>query len=173
MFLALYINYDKKGIDYGINCYFCNIGLPFGLSLKNNSDYPQNFVLLDEDGFELVGTGFRYKKSTFKINEFLGYGYNATSVIVKCTDSLNNIKYLESYETPYKSTNGNHEISFKDLSKIDFEKIQTKYKWVEINEEKYNAILFMKFLFIVGALISMLFIARKIFRLRNKKSSNI
>ena len=33
---------------------------------------------------------------SFRIKNFLGYAYNDTSVLLKCTDSLNNIKYLVS-----------------------------------------------------------------------------
>lgn len=39
--------------------------------------------------------------------DFLAYGYNDIYVVVKCTDSLNTINYLTSYETKYKSEKGN------------------------------------------------------------------
>lgn len=172
IFLLLYLNYDSKGYHYGLKCNFCNMNLPYGLSLKMNSDYPQDFVLLDGDGFELVGSGFRYRQSSFKIKDFLAYGYNDTSVIVKCTDSLNIAKYLVSYETAYKSKKGNPEISFKDLSISDFEQIKDKYQWFEVDEEKANTIRFMKFSFIIGALLSLFFIVKKIFKLRSKKATD-
>lgn len=87
--VLLYIIYDRTGYHYGLECSFCNKNMPYGLTPKINSDYPQSFVLLDEDGFELTGSGFRHRQSSFKIKNFLGYGYNDTSVLLKCTDSLN------------------------------------------------------------------------------------
>ena len=91
--VLLYLRYDKTGYYYGVECSFCNKNMPYGLTPKIKFDYPQSFCLLDEDGFELVGIGFRYKQSSFRIKNFLGYAYNDTSVLLKCTDSLNNIKY--------------------------------------------------------------------------------
>ena len=122
----LYLKYDSKGYEYGLGCNFCNKKLPYNLVPISNSEYPQRFYLNDEEDFELVGIGFSYRKNSFKIKNFLGYGYNDTSVIVKCTDSLNTIRYLTSYETGYKSKNGNPEISFKDLSNSDFEQVKEK-----------------------------------------------
>lgn len=165
--VLLYLSYDNKGYSYGLECSFCNKNMPYGLTPKINSDYPQSFVLLDEDGFELTGNGFRHRQSSFKIKNFLGYGYNDTSVLLKCTDSLNNIKYLVSYETGYKSEKGNPVISFKDIDNNEYIQIKDSYQWIEIDEEKANTIRFMKFLFIVGALISLFFIVRKLLRLRN------
>lgn len=169
VFVLLYFRYDNKGYHYGVECIFCNKNMPFGLTPKINSDYPQNFVLLDEDDFELTGIGFRHRQSSFKIKNFLGYGYNDTSVLLKCTDSLNNIKYLVSYETGYKSERGNPVISFKDIDNNKYIQIKDSYQWIEIDEEKANTIRFMKFLFIVGALLSLFFIVRKLLRIRTEK----
>ena len=69
--VLLYLRYDKTGYYYGVECNFCNKNMPYGLTPKINFDYPQNFCLLDEDGFELVGIGFRYKQSSFRIKNFL------------------------------------------------------------------------------------------------------
>jgi hypothetical protein len=137
--------------------------MPYNLKPHDGFDF--SFTLNDEDGFELVGIGFRYRKSSFTIKNFLAYGYNDTSVIVKCTDSLNAVKYLISYETGYKSKKGNPEISFKDLSNGDFEQIKNNYKWIDIDEEKANTIRFMKFLFMLGAVLSLFFIVRKLFEI--------
>ena len=106
----LYLRYDKLGFHNGLECSFCDNKLPYNLLPMRNSEYPQRFYLKDEDDFELVGVGFKYYTNSFTIKDFLGYGYNDTSVIVKCTDSLNVIKYLISYETKYKSKKGNPEI---------------------------------------------------------------
>ena len=92
-----FIKYDSKRFDYGWKCDFCNKKLPYNLVHKFYDDYPQNFVLFDEDDFELVGIGFKYYASNFKIKDFLAYGYNDTSVVLKFTDSLNTIIYLTSY----------------------------------------------------------------------------
>lgn len=171
VFVLLHLNYDSKGYRYGLECSFCNKNMPYGLTPKQNSDYPQSFYLLDEDDFELTGIGFRHRQSSFKIKNFLGYGYNDTSVLLKCTDSLNNIKYLVSYETGYKSKKGNPSISFKDIDNNEYIQIKDSYQWIEIDEGKANTIRFMKFLFIVGALLSLFFIVRKLLRLRNNKAT--
>lgn len=172
VFILLYLRYDSKGYSYGLECSFCDKNIPYGLTPKINSDYTQSFVLLDEDHFELTGSGFRHKQSSFKIKNFLGYGYNETSVLLKCTDSLNNIKYLVSYETGYKSEKGNPIISFKDINNSEYSKIKDSYQWVEIDEEERNTVRFMKYIFIVGALLSLFFIVRKLFKSRNNKATH-
>ena len=120
--------------------------------------------ICNEDGFELTGIGFRYRQSSFRIKILLGYGYNDTSVLLKCMDSLNNIKYLVSYETGYKSDKGHPAISFKDIDNDEYSQIKDNYQWTEIDEEKANTIRFMKFLFIVGALLLLFIIVRKLLR---------
>lgn len=164
VFVLLYFIYDSTGYHYGLDCSFCYKKMPYGLTPKINSDYPQSFVILDENGFELTGIGFRHRQSNFKIKNILGYGYNDTSVLLKCTDSLNNIKYLVSYETGYKSDKGIPAISFKDINYIGDSQTKNNYQWIEINEEKANTIHFMKFIFVVGALLSLFFISAKLFR---------
>ena len=138
--VLLYLRYDKTGYYYGVECSFCNKNMPYGLTPKINFDYPQSFCLLDEDGFELVGIGFRYKQSSFRIKNFLGYAYNDTSVLLKCTDSLNNIKYLVSYETGYNRNKGHPDISFKDIDNDEYNKIKDNYQCIEIDEEKAKAL---------------------------------
>jgi len=168
----LYLKYDSKGYEYGLGCNFCNKKLPYNLVPVSNSEYPQSFYLNDEDDFELVGIGFSYRKNSFKIKNFLAYGYKDTSVVVKCTDSLNTIKYLVSYETDYKNKKGNPVIGFKDLSNSDFEQVKEKYQWFEIDEEKANTIRFMKFIFMLGVLLSLIFVVWRLFKLRSKKATN-
>ncbi len=167
VFVSLYLVYDVKSYDYGFGCTFCNKTMPYNLKPHDGSEF--SFTLNDDDDFELVGIGFRYRKSSFKIKNFLAYGYNDTSVIVKCTDSLNTVKYLISYETGYKSKKGNPEISFKDLGNRDFEKVKEKYQWFEVDKEKGYAVDRNKFLFIIGALLSLIFIIRNLFKLRKRK----
>ena len=89
-----------------------------------------------------MGIGFRYKQSSFRIKNFLGYAYNDTSVLLKCTDSLNNIKYLVSYETGYNRNKGHPDISFKDIDNDEYNKIKDNYQCIEIDEEKANTIRF-------------------------------
>ncbi|MBC8643723.1 hypothetical protein H9W95_05735 [Flavobacterium lindanitolerans] len=111
--------------------------MPYHLTPYDERDGSRfSFTLKDEDDFELVGTGFRYQTINFEIKNLLAYGYNDTSVIVKCTDSLNTIRYLISFETGYTSKKGNPEISFKDLSINDFQKVKDKYNWFEIEKKK-------------------------------------
>lgn len=165
----LYLKYDRDGYHYGLGCRFCKEQMPYNLTPHDGSQF--SFTLKDEDDFELVGIGFRYRKSSFKIKNFIAYGYNDTSVVVKCTDSLNVIKYLISYETKYKSKKGNPEISFKDLSDSDFEKVKDKYQWFDIDKEKVYAVDRNKFLFILGALLSLILIVWRLFKLRSKKAT--
>ena len=163
-----YLKYDSKGYEYGLGCNFCNKKMPYHLMPSFYSQYPQSFYLKDEDDFELVGIGFSYRKNSFKIKNFSAYGYNDTSVVIKCTDSLNTIKYLTSYETGYKSKKGNPEISFKDLSNSDFEQVKDKYQWFEVDKEKGYSIDRTKFLFMLGALLSLLLLLLSLFKLRKR-----
>ncbi|MBK7341201.1 MAG: hypothetical protein IPJ64_00505 [Saprospiraceae bacterium] len=167
-----FIKYDSKRFDYGWKCDFCNKKLPYNLVHKFYDDYPQNFVLFDEDDFELVGIGFKYYASNFKIKDFLAYGYNDTSVVVKFTDSLNTIRYLTSYETKYKSKKGNPEISFKDLSNSDFEKVKDKYNWIVFSHEEAQKVTFKRFLSFIGTLLSLVFIVWRLFKLRSNKATD-
>ena len=122
--------YVKYHSGLGFNFYRKN--LPYNIRL--NSDNKSSAPLLDEDGFELIGKGFQFYGSSFTINDILAYGYNDSSVIVKCTDSLDNIKYLSSYETKYKNSKGNPEISFRDISEEYVKQIKKNYNWIELDE---------------------------------------
>ena len=90
--------------------------------------------------------------------------YNDTSVLLKCTDSLNNIKYLVSYETGYNRNKGHPDISFKDIDNDEYNKIKDNYQCIEIDKEKANTIRFIKFLYIVGILLLLFIIVRKLLR---------
>jgi len=94
-----------------------------------------------------------------KIKNILSYGYNDTSVIVKCTDILNNVRYLISYETSYKNSRGNPIVSFKHIENIECNQIKGFYKWVEINEGEIDSIKSMKVTFVLGILFFVLLIA--------------
>jgi hypothetical protein len=167
-----FIKYDSERFDYGWQCNFCNKKLPYNLVHKFYDDSPLNFVLIDEDDFELAGVGFKYYTNSFTIKDFLGYSYNDTSIILKCTDSLNAIKYLISYQTKYRSKKGNPEISFKDLSNSDFEKVNEKYSWVVFSQEEAQKVTFKRFLSFIGALLALILIAWRLFKLRSNKVGN-
>lgn len=162
----LFLRYDSERFDYGWGCDFCNKSIPFGLKIEN---YGTSNVLLDEDEYNIVGIGFRYQTTNFTIKEFSSFGYNDTSVVVKCTNSLNTIKYLISYETGYKSKKGNPEISFMDLSNSDFEKVKDKYNWVVFDDEKARNITLKRFISAIGVFLSLVFIVWTLFELRSKK----
>ena len=70
IFVLLYLVYDSKGYEYGLGCDFCKKEMPYNLKPIFYSEYPQRFYLLDKDGFELVGIGFRYETTGFKIKDF-------------------------------------------------------------------------------------------------------
>lgn len=170
MSVLCFLKYDNNRFDYGWNCDFCNNKLPYNLEHKFNEEDTKRFYLFDEDDLELVGNGFKFYSNSFTIKDFLGYGYNDTSVVVKCTDSLNTIKYLISYETKYKSKKGNPEISFKDLSNSDFEQVKGKYNWVVFNHEEAQKVTFKRFLSAIGALFSFLLLLISLFKLRKQKA---
>lgn len=163
-----FLRYDKVGFYYGLDCSFCKERLPY--NLKPNDGEQFSFTLKDEDDFELVGSRFRYITTNFTIKDFVAYGYNDTSVVIKCTDSLNTIRYLISYETSYKSKKGNPEISFKDLNDSNFESVKDKYQWFEVDKETYYAIDRNKFLSMLGAFFSLFFVIWTLVRLRSKKA---
>lgn len=165
-----YLKNDNKGYNYGLDCNFCDTKMPYHLKPVYNSQFPQSFYLFDDDDFELVGAGFKFRETEFKIKKFIAYGYNDTSVIVKCTDSLNTIKYLISYETGYKSKKGNPEISFKCLSNSDFDKVKDKYQWFDIDKEKVYAVGRNKFLSMLGFFLSFVFVVWRFFKLISNKA---
>ena len=70
VFVSLYLVYDNKGYEYGLDCNFCNKSMPYHLKPNFYSQYPQSFYLIDEDDFELVGIGFRYETTNFKNQGF-------------------------------------------------------------------------------------------------------
>lgn len=162
--ILYYLKYDSKQYYYGWDCAFCNKTLPY--NLDPNDYYDRSFTLMDDDGFELVGIGFKYRRSDFKIKNILGYGYNDTSIVAKVTDSLNNIKYLSSYETKYKNNKGNPEISFEDMSKTKFEQVKKIYNWVDLNEEELIKTRRYKTLSLTGAIISLLLLLWQLIRKR-------
>jgi hypothetical protein len=165
-----FLKYDSERFDYGWNCNFCNKKLPYSLEHKFYDEDRKRFYLLDADGLELVGSGFKFYSNSFTIKDFLGYGYNDTSIIVKCADSLNIVKYLTSYQTKYKSKNGNPDISFKDLSNYGFEKVKDNYNWIVFNHEEAQNATFNRFLSMLGVLISLFFIIRQFLKLRKTKA---
>ena len=162
--ILYYLKYDSKQYYYGWDCAFCNKALPY--NLEPNDYYDRSFTLMDDDGFELVGIGFKYRRSHFKIENFLGYGYNDTSIVAKVTDSVNNIKYLSSYETGYKSEKGNPEISFEDMPEAKFQQVKEKYNWVDLDEEELMKIRRYKTLSFIGAIISLLLLLWYLIRKR-------
>jgi len=160
--LLFYLWSDNRSYEYGLKCNFCNISLPYNVKPHDGSDF--SFTLNGDDGLELVGIGFRFFDSKITIKDFLAYGYNDTSLIVKCTDSLNKVNYLISYKTKYKNKNNSPVISFKDLSSSDFEQIKGKYRWVELDEKEAGRITLYKILSLFGVLFSLFFIVRKVFK---------
>ena len=139
--------------------------------LYMKASFPQSFVLLDDDGYELAGSGFSYETTNFKIKDVLDYGYNDTSIVMKCTDSTNNIRYLMSYKTGYKSKKGNPEVSFKDFYFRDFKKASEYYHWIDLDNQKGDRIRLYKTWSFVGSLVSLFLIARTMFRFRKGKAT--
>lgn len=172
VFTLFYLKYDAVNYYYGKGSVFCNDKLPYALEPKFYNDYPQRFYLLDADGFELVGVGFRYEKTDFTIKGFSAYGYNDTSIMVKCIDSLKNTKYLVSYKTGYKSKKGTEDISFKSINDNVFEQSKHNYKWVELDEIKASKTEKFMWVFILGCILSFVLIIFKLFRLSKEKATH-
>jgi len=158
------MNFDKKQYYYGFGCVFCDTELPYHLKPKIDRYY--TFTLNDEHDFELVGNGFKYQSDSSEIKEFLGYGYDDASILVKYADSLNNIKYLSSYETGYKSSKGNPEISFKKINEVDFKQRIENYSWIDLDKDKAGEVRFYRTLSFVGAVLSLLILLRSLIRKR-------
>lgn len=165
--VLLYLKYDNKQFDYGWGCTYCNKTLPY--NLEPNYSYYRSFTLMDEDELPVIGKGIRQHSSSFEINNILCYGYNDTSIIAKCTDSLNNIKYLSSYETKYKTKKGNPVISFRDMDEEYYEQVKDNYRWIEIDEEKIYKISRYKTFSFIGALVLLLIIPWQV--IKNKNTS--
>ncbi len=151
IFIFFYIRLDKQQYYYGLSCIFCDNKLPY--HLKPQIDRYYNFSLNDEDDFELVANGFRYEKSDTEIKDFLGYGYNKTSILVKYKDSLNVINYLTSYKTGYNSSKGNPEISFKVIKETDFKQLVENYTWFNLNKDKVDKIRFYRTLVLLSVIL--------------------
>lgn len=164
VFVFLSLKYDRSRYDYGWGCAFCNNSLPFKVKPKFTFEYPQSFTLIDDDNFELIGVGFRYKRSSFKIDDFLGYGYNDTSILVKAADSLGNIKYLTSYETDYKNSKGNAEISFEDVTEKYFQQVKGNYNWTDLREGKAGQVNMKRLISFAGIIISGFFLLWQLFK---------
>jgi hypothetical protein len=168
--VLLYVKYDKFGYEYGLDCTFCENNLPYGITPY--SDRYRSFTLLDNDKFNLVGSGFRYSKSSFTINNFLSYAYNDTSIIVKCTDSLSNVKYLSSYVTEYKNKAGSPVISFRDLDKVHFQEISNNYQWYNVDKETIDSKTSKKYIMLLLCVLSgILFFTSSVILLIKKKRS--
>jgi hypothetical protein len=159
---VLYLKYDRKGYFLGIECLVCNGKLPYQLKPEYKKGYLGGLKLLDKEGFELVGSGFRFENMNSKILNIISYGYSSNSLIVKCTDSLNTIRYLISYETKYLNDNGSPDISFKSIEYADYEKIKGDFKWLNVDENEVITVQFIKFLFGVGIILLVIFMIKLI-----------
>ena len=123
------------------------------------------FGLLDEDDFTLVRSGVKYN-TEFVVKDFLGYGYNDSSIVLKVTDSLNNIKYVSSYENVYKSMLGNPKISFEDLSEPKFQQVKSTYTWMDLDEEKGRTLMDHRAFSFEGMVLALIFLIRLLIKNR-------
>jgi len=152
LFLMSIVNYliwDNIGYKYGVGSLSFGTSIPYG----SKPDYTGSFQLIDDDGFEFVGSGFRYRKTNFTIDNFLAYGYNDTSIIVKCTDSLDDLRYLISYETKYKYKSGIPEIGFYEIPEDVYLKKKKYYKWVVLDSSHVLTITRIRAFSFLGALV--------------------
>lgn len=127
-----YQTHDKNNFINKLSCYNDNSNMPFGISPVFHSEYPQHFDLIDDEGFEIMGSGFRYSEMDFTIKKFLAYGFNDTSIIIECTDSLNRIRFVRSYKTGFRTKKGNPEIGFREINTSSFFLDKQNYHWNEV-----------------------------------------
>lgn len=146
-FSAFYVKLDKEAGICGLSSFFGKNQLPYGICSKTES-CPPNFLLIDPDGYEMLGIGFGILGSDFIINDLLSFGYNDTSIIVKCQDSAKNIRYLISYKTNNKYKNGIHEIYFFSINdnNIGESENKYKYKWFDISTQHLDYLIKKRFL---------------------------
>jgi hypothetical protein len=175
--ILFFIKYDKKGYNYGLDCYFCKKNLPFKMQPLYVLEYPQRFILIDficKDGYSVaIGTGIRHSHSSFIIKDFLSYGYNDTSIVVKCKDSLNNIKYLISY-TKYDIDNCTPSVHFQDLSSARYQEINNNYEWYNVDNENIEKIMHRKYrILFVGILLTILFFISLVRFARSKHKQSL
>jgi hypothetical protein len=149
-----FLKFDKERSEYGLPSVFYSRQMPYGLSVSKESY--SSYALLDEDGYELAGIGFRYGMTDFKMKDLLACAYNDSSVVLKCTDDSDSIRFLSSYETGYKSKKGNPEISFMDFKNYNLAQIDKDYNWIIFDEEKANKASSFRLLSLIGVVFSFL-----------------
>jgi hypothetical protein len=151
--VIFYLFYDNKSYDYGLGCTFCLKEMPYGMKPHIASGF--SFTLRDDDNFELVGIGFGYETTNFRIKDFLSYGYNDTSILAEVTDNMGDIRYLVSYETGYLSTNGKPKISFQELSDSGFRQVKNEYKWIRVDKLGSESVQRNKFISFLCAIVAL------------------
>lgn len=166
-----YLYYDSVSYEYGLGSNFSEKRLPFYLQPSYEMNYPQRFVILDDEGDKSVGKGCRFFGSKLLINEIIGYGYNDSSIVIKATDSLNHIKYLISYIYKVKN-NFNPIIGFKDLNENDFQANKYKYTWTELDEKIIEKIRLFTFISSIGFLTTLFLLIRRLYKTLKSKSNN-
>jgi hypothetical protein len=130
--LFIYLTIDNKNFINQSSFYHHKRKMPFGIYPVNHYEYPQHFDLIDDDGYEIIGNGFRYEQCDFTIKQIWAYGFNDTSIIVKCSDSLNKIRFLSSFKTGNQSKKGNPEISFREQKHNPCILHNNTYQWYEV-----------------------------------------
>ena len=168
-----YVRNDKHSYYYGFDCIFQTQKLPLGICPFYVMEYPQRFILIcdvSNDGYDVViGNGVRYYDS-FSIKDVLSYGYNDTSIVAKCTDSLNNVKYLISCATKYKNKDGSPIISFRDLDNVLLQKKHNNYQWYNVDVKECERVIDGKNRMLLLCILSiLLFTTNLIALLMNKK----
>ncbi len=133
--LFIYLTIDTKNFINQSSFYHDKRKMPFGISPVYHYEYPQHFDLIGDDGFEIIGNGFRYEQCDFTIKRILAYGFNDTSIVVKCSDSLNKIRFLSSFKTGIQSKKGNPEISFREQKHNPFILHNNGYQWYEVDKK--------------------------------------
>ena len=152
LFLLNFVNYliwDNIGYKYGVGSLSFGTSIPYGVFPV----YSGSFQLAEGDGFYIIGPGFKYREMDFNIYDILGYGYNDSSIVVKCTDSLKNLHYLMTCETEYMLESGIPSLSFQEIPEDVYLKKKKYYKWVVLDDSYVLTITRIKAFSFLGSVV--------------------
>ncbi len=167
--VAAYAVLDFISYDYGLSCYDYNKHLPYKLKPTTASNL--SFTINDEEGFPVIGIGFKYRTVDFEVCDILSYGYNDTCVIVECSDCTGVKRYLTTAAVPIGDVLEEYPFIFREINSIEKQKSDQQYKWFMISSiHDYNFELYKKYVVFAFLLTMMLLVVVIIWKNRMRKS---
>lgn len=149
--LALFVEIDCRGYEYGLSSCLCSRRLPYNLT--PSLDPHSSFFLKNDDDYEVAGIGFRFETTDFVVKNIISYGYNDSTIVLVTTDSLNSVRVLAAYETGYTTHRGYPEISFKELLGYDEFDTASQLQWVNVDRDMWYHIYRVKFVLLLGMVL--------------------